>query len=467
MSYIEIVYTIMIVLGFLSVFFPLEYAIYFIVGIFYKGKPFPEREEKLRYGVIVCARNEEKVIGNLVESIKKSDYPQEKLDIFVIAHNCTDNTAEIARQNGAIVYEYNNENEKTKGYALKHIFECINRDYGTLNYDGFHIFDADNVLDKNYFNKMNDAFLAYDKKCAVTSFRNSKNFGANVITACYGILYAVGCRIEACGRMALKTSARILGSGFLVSSEMVKDGWNIVILSDDTDFTIEQVLKGNRVIYCNDAMYYDEHPTTIKAMWRQRLRWAKGTFIVLNKRFKSLFCYTFGRRKKGEKKRLRASSLDLLCCILPVGIIGLGILGIDLILRSLAPLFNCDPAIVWKNWAILFGVSTALSYLGLVLIAIITYIIERKRIKNVSTSLKIASVFIWPIFATLLVFLQLTAMFKKKFAWTPIVHSNSSNYETFNSNLKDENKQIKDVEMITQNNMDIQVEDNVQNNANN
>ena len=86
MSYIEIVYTIMIVLGFLSVFFPLEYAIYFIVGIFYKGKPFPEREEKLRYGVIVCARNEEKVIGNLVESIKKSDYPQEKLDIFADNH---------------------------------------------------------------------------------------------------------------------------------------------------------------------------------------------------------------------------------------------------------------------------------------------------------------------------------------------------------------------------------------------
>ena len=158
MNYVEVVNVIMIVLGVFALFFPLEYAIFFVIGVFNKGKSFPEKKEKLKYGVIICARNEEKVIGNLIESIKMSDYPQDKLNIFVIAHNCSDKTAEIASKKGAFVYEYNNENEKTKGYALKHIFECINRDFGTLNYDGFHIFDADNVLDRNYFTKMNDAF---------------------------------------------------------------------------------------------------------------------------------------------------------------------------------------------------------------------------------------------------------------------------------------------------------------------
>ncbi len=450
MSYLEIVYTIMFILGLLATFFPVEYALFYIVGIFCKGKSFPKREEKLKYGVIICARNEERVIENLIDSIQKSDYPQEKLQIFVIAHNCSDRTAELAKNMGATVYEYNNENEKTKGYALKHIFECINRDYGTMSFDGFHIFDADNILDKDYFNKMNDAFLAYDKKSAVTSFRNSKNFGTNVITACYGILYTAGCRLESCGRMALKTSARILGSGFLVSSDMVKDGWNIVILSDDTDFTIEQVLKGNRVVYCNEAMYYDEHPTKIKPMWRQRLRWAKGTFIVLDKRFKSLFSYTFGRRKKGEAKRLRLSSLDLLCTILPVGLIGLCVLLTDLILRSLAPLFNCDTVAVWTNWAILFSFSVAFLYFGLMLSAIITYVVERKRIKNISTPLKIASVFVWPIFATLLVLLQLTALFKKKFVWTQITHQDASNFNTFNTDSKISSSQVASEEIPEQ-----------------
>ena len=78
----------------------------------------------------------------MINSIRKNNYPQDKLHIFVIAHNCNDNTAEIARKSGATVYEYNNPEERTKGYALKHLFECIIRDYGVENFDGFFVFDA-------------------------------------------------------------------------------------------------------------------------------------------------------------------------------------------------------------------------------------------------------------------------------------------------------------------------------------
>ena len=328
MDYIDIVFIIMTILNALIIVFPLQYVIIFIIGLFAKRKTFPKTEEKLRYGVIICARNEEKVVGNLIESIRKCDYPQDKLDVFVIAHNCTDKTAEVARQNeerGSIVYEYNNDKGRTKGYALKHVFECIEKDYGIQSYDGFFIFDADNVLDGEFFNKMNDAFIACDKKHAITSFRNSKNFGTNTLTALYGMSFITSCTIESRGRMALKSSSRILGSGFLVGSEMVKDGWNNVILSDDTDFTIEQVLQGQTVIYCDEAMYYDEHPTTLKAMWRQRLRWAKGAIVVLKHRAKNLFKNAFGFRKKDKKeenqKQLRGSSCDLIGCTLPIGAI--------------------------------------------------------------------------------------------------------------------------------------------------
>ena len=130
MDYIDIVFIIMTILNALIIVFPLQYVIIFIIGLFAKRKTFPKAEEKLRYGVIICARNEEKVVGNLIESIRKCDYPQDKLDVFVIAHNCTDKTAEVARQNeerGSIVYEYNNDKERTKGYALKHVFECIEK----------------------------------------------------------------------------------------------------------------------------------------------------------------------------------------------------------------------------------------------------------------------------------------------------------------------------------------------------
>lgn len=91
------------------------------MGVFTKKK-FPKTDKKLKYGLIIPARNEEKVVGNLIKSIQKCDYPQDKLQIFVIAHNCMDNTAQICRELGATVYEYNNPDECTMGYAFRYLF---------------------------------------------------------------------------------------------------------------------------------------------------------------------------------------------------------------------------------------------------------------------------------------------------------------------------------------------------------
>ncbi len=127
--------------------------IYFVVfgavGLF-KRKRYKKTDKINRFGMIIPARNEEKVVAGLIESIKKNNYPQDMIQIFVIAHNCTDRTAEIAREHGATVYEYNNPNECTMGYAFKHLFSCIERDYGTQTFDGFFLFNADNLLDINY-----------------------------------------------------------------------------------------------------------------------------------------------------------------------------------------------------------------------------------------------------------------------------------------------------------------------------
>ena len=95
---------------------------YFFVGLngFIKRKEqHPKISDKLhRYALIISAHNEEAVIANMVESLKKLDYPKEYYDIYVIADNCTDNTAAIAKEAGAIVYKRFDEANKTKGHAL-------------------------------------------------------------------------------------------------------------------------------------------------------------------------------------------------------------------------------------------------------------------------------------------------------------------------------------------------------------
>ena len=150
----------------------------------------------------------------------------------------------------------------------------------------------------------------------------------------------------------------------------------------------------------------------------------------------------FGLKKKGkEEKQLRGSSFDLICTILPVGAIGVVILILNVILISLSPLFGCDVAEAFRIWGVTFGFSTLFGYVGLLISAIICYIKERHRIKNVPLHIKIFSSLLWPFFAILLVPLQIVAMFTRKFTWTPIEHSYTANHSSFNA---EETKEIKE-----------------------
>lgn len=151
--------------------------VFMIIGIFSKKRRFPEAKKNHTFAIVICARNEEKVIGNLIESIKSNDYPQENLKIFVCADNCTDNTAQICRDLGCVVYERQNKEKVGKGYALDFLFKNIALDFPEYCPDATFMFDADNILTKNYIKEMNKALDSGVKVC--TSFRNSKNFGSS------------------------------------------------------------------------------------------------------------------------------------------------------------------------------------------------------------------------------------------------------------------------------------------------
>lgn len=127
MNYIKIVNTVAFVAFVIFTLLYLHFFFFAVVG-FFKKKKYPKTDRKLRYGAIIPARNEEAVVGNLIDSIRRNRYPQDKLDVFVIAHNCTDQTARVAREHGAIVYEYNNPEECTMGYAFRYLFDRIRED---------------------------------------------------------------------------------------------------------------------------------------------------------------------------------------------------------------------------------------------------------------------------------------------------------------------------------------------------
>ena len=146
-------------------------AVYLVAALLKKQKVF--KAKKLhRYGVLIAARNEEAVIAQLIRSVRAQKYPEELIDIFVVADNCTDNTAQAAREAGAVVYERHNTYAVGKGYALRFLLENIFKNFGEYAYDGFFVFDADNILDENFISEMNHVFDNGYK--VVTSYRNSE-----------------------------------------------------------------------------------------------------------------------------------------------------------------------------------------------------------------------------------------------------------------------------------------------------
>lgn len=420
MGYIEIVAIVFLVLWCVFTLMLIHYAVFMLIGIF-KKRTYAETDKKLKYGIIIGARNEEFVIGKLIDSIHNNDYPSDKIQIFVVAHNCTDSTAKIAREKGATVYEYNNPDERTVGYAYKYLVDRINEDYGWQNYDGFFVINADNVLTKDYISKMNDAFVETNGKQVITSYRNSKNFGSNYMSCLYGIFFLSSCRYEARGRTVCNCSTRVSGTGYLFNSEMIKDGWEYVTLTEDWEFTADRIADGAKIIYCDDAQFYDEQPTTVKIMLRQRFRWARGHMIVFFTRFKKLMKSLFRSKKNGAHDN-KFSVYDISASIMPLGVMGVTLGIVQLICIALCPLFEENVALIWTYYGIISAIGFGVSYISTLIVGLLLVILERKRIPEVKPHTMIAALLLWPFFLLLNVVLDVVALFKKNVEWKAIPH---------------------------------------------
>lgn len=462
--------------------------IYFIIGIFFTRK-FKPAKKKHKYAIVIAARNEENVIGNLLDSIKKQDYPKELLTTFVVADNCSDKTAEIARKKGAICYERFDNEHKTKGFALQYLFEKIEEDYGRMSYEGYFVFDADNLLKENYISKMNDAFDSGEK--IITSYRNTKNFDENWIASTYALHWIRSIRQNHRARSVLRLATNIQGTGFLFSNEIVKDGWKYTSLTEDRALTADAVAQGYKISYNDEAMFYDEQPTSLKIALRQRLRWSKGHLLAFIETGPYLFMNIFfGKKflktkwKEVEKKehksfkeiifkiiesiRHRFASFDTLMQLTPFSVFNLfrwilvsviiygcycygnGINGTNFfggstyLSQFLRNMFEikifAEPGIN----ALMVGMLTSIwlrilyrlgKYLENTIDAIYLFVIERKKIKKMSIWKKILYTFTWPTFDIIGRYTTYAALFVKV-TWKPIPHGSKITIDDINNDRK-------------------------------
>ena len=367
----------------------------------------PHKECKLyRYGVLIAARNEEAVLPHLLRSIRSQDYPKELVRTFVVADNCTDNTATVAESLGATVYCRFNTRQVGKGYALSWLLEQLEESGQLSQLDAFLVFDADNLLEPDYISCINRT--CSDGYSAFCGYRNSKNFGSNWVSAGHSMWYLHDSVHLSQSRHLAGLPCAVTGTGFGFTRQLLEmlGGWNFFTLTEDIEFSVWCATHGISVGYCHDAILYDEQPETFRQSFRQRTRWVQGTIQISFRYLKDLLHGMKAGGKTGYAS-LEATTLTLW------GYLLCGLCGVLSFLT------------VWLHTGLLPAIGTLLvalagSFVSMLLPAVLVLLTEHKRILAHKHQL-VLGLFAFPIYVLSFFPIFINALFSK-YEWPPIEH---------------------------------------------
>lgn len=377
-----------------------------------KDKPFPEPSRRLKIGVIICARNEEAVIGNLIDSLKAQDYPSDSFEIFLIAHNCTDKTAEVGKERGAVVWEAIQTDHPCKGTALTFAIDKIKEEYPD-QFDAYCIFDADNLVDPGFLTEVN-AGLQSGEAQAFLGFRDSINPDDNWIANMCATHWLVVTRAYNMPRRRLGLSCFVEGTGFAFLKECVEpEGWTAHSITEDFEFTAKTILKGKRITHTLRAKFYDEQPTEFNAWLAQLYRWmfgAKKNTHFAGKALANLFPHPV--QKMDLFWNATAPLVAGLATLATTAVFIYAIvMRTPLIPQTLLP--NSD----W-TFNLILGAGAALgSYLAMLIMALLSVVYCGKPVRKY-----LRGILTYPFFILIASLLVIVSLFNKEYRYIPLIH---------------------------------------------
>ncbi len=381
-------------------------AAYLFLPLFRRRRAKPPAASA-RYAVLIAARNEEAVLPHLLDSLAAQTYPSDLLDVYVVADNCTDGTADVASAHGARVFYRFDRLHVGKGYALRYLLERIQKVVGLDRYDAFLVIDADNLLLPDYIQELNRLYAqGYDAFCG---YRNTKNFDSSWISSGYALWYLHDSAHMNQSRMMLGTACMVSGTGFGFTRALLEqwDGWPFLTLTEDIEFNAWCATHGIRIGYSRDAMLFDEQPISLGQSWRQRTRWTQGGLQV-SLRYGAEMLRGMGRGGRTAYASFETATLSLW---------GYSLSALSALFALAATVAATGP----RGLALALLSALAGGYASLFFMGLLTTVMEWHRI-YASTGKKIAALFTFPIFMMTFVPVAVTAVFQK-FQWQPIAHT--------------------------------------------
>ncbi len=361
----------------------------------------PTSDRTHRFAVLVFAKDESAVIGQLLESLRRQEYPAGSFEVFVTADNCTDDTAAVARAAGATVGERFDATRIGKGHALTWFFDRFDR---AGEFDACVIFDADNLVDPGFLAAMNRQLNAGN--AIAVGYRVGKNPATSWVSGCSSLFWLMQTRLFHLprARHGLPVTS-VGGTGFMFDLAVLDGrGWHTSSACEDIEFTLNAIAAGHRVGLALDAVFYDEQPLTIVQSLRQRYRWAVGSVQVIGLCGRSLW-----RAARADWR----GKLDAFLFSVGIPIAGAtGLAWVGMLLADAAASGD------WLGlvWNVAF--AAALGYLLITAVALVVL-----RLENATWPRVWRTVATFPIYLLSWSILNIVVLFYRDPTWVPIPHT--------------------------------------------
>lgn len=390
-----------------------------IATLMNQNRPTKKGKKNPSICILIPARDESKVISNILTSIKEQTYKINMKDVYVIVEKKEDKTVGICKKYGcSTVIREKLENRRRKGYALDDAVKHILKE--KKYYDLYFVFDADNILDKDYIKEMLKTYQeGYD---IGIGYRNCKNGNASLVAAASALVFSLINTFSNTLRQKQEKSLTITGTGFYIRGEYIKE-WGeypFHALTEDYELTLYSTLNNLTSYYNANAIYYDEQPIRYKDTIPQRTRWLKGYF-------ESRRNYIPKIRKALTKKDPNYGS-KLSACI---GYIPYLFIVASFFCYLILQLFIIGTAIASNNDELFIKTSLSLLfiltfiYVATILLTI-SLLYREKETLNMKTSTKIKVCLYLPIFLTSYIQIAFRALFTKDVTWKKIEHTENN-----------------------------------------